>query len=128
MIEAIKAPLVSTRFIIGSLVTLSIIMAFVFTSVVVHAATPNITADENMMVGSDGYNVSILQQLLSETGYLNIPTGTAFGHFGPLTKSALARYQAATGVYPAVGYFGPVTKISMNTDYRARGWLPLLGW
>ncbi len=123
-----NVPFLSTRFLIISLASIAFIMSIVFGAAAVYAATPNIVTGENMQMGNEGYNVSVLQQLLSETGYLNIPTGTAFGHFGPLTKSALAQYQLAIGVTPAVGYFGPVTKVAMFTDYRARGWLPLLGW
>ncbi len=124
----IRTSLVSSRFIIVSLLSLSLVMVFVFTATLTHAATPQITAGENLTVGSEGPNVVVLQALLTETGYLNIPTGIAMGRFGGLTRDALARYQAATYVRPSVGYFGPVTKVSMYTDYAARGWLPLLGW
>ncbi len=123
-----KAPFVSMRFVIVSLLAVAFIMTMVFTTVVVRAATVNIVAGENLTVGTDSYSVSVLQQLLSETGYLNVPVGTAFGHFGPLTRSALAQYQLNNNVSPAVGYFGPVTKVAMYNDYSSRGWLPLLGW
>jgi len=35
-------------------------------------------------------------------------------YFGPLTQAALAEFQAAVGITPAVGYFGPVTRSYVN--------------
>ncbi len=123
-----KITFLSAPVIIASLLSLAVVMTIIFSSVIVHAATLNIVTGENLTVGNENYSVSVLQQLLSETGYLTVPTGIAFGHFGPLTQSALARYQAAMHVAPAIGYFGPVTKVNMYADYNSRGWLPLLGW
>ncbi|MDB5225529.1 MAG: hypothetical protein JWL87_481 [Candidatus Adlerbacteria bacterium] len=40
----------------------------------------------------------------------------ATGYFGPLTRAALAEYQAARGITPAVGYFGPKTRASVEAD------------
>jgi len=37
-------------------------------------------------------------------------TGNETTYFGSLTKAALAKYQAAKGISPAVGYFGPITR------------------
>jgi hypothetical protein len=123
-----SVPMFSRTFVIVSLLVVAFIMTGLFTSAVVFAATPNIVVAENMTVGDTGTNVVVLQALLSETGYLNVPINVPLGYFGSLTKNALARYQAATGVYPSVGYFGPTTKISMHEDYANHGWLPLLGW
>jgi hypothetical protein len=92
------------------------------------AEYPNILVGNNMTVGSTGQDVVVLQGLMSEMGYLNVPTGIAFGYYGSLTKDAVARYQTSNYVTPAVGYFGPVTKISMQNDFSNHGWLPLLGW
>ena len=102
-------------------------MSVIFTSKV-FAAEPNILTGNDLSVGTDGSHVVALQGLLSEMGYLTVPSDVAYGHFGSLTKNALARYQASRGVTPAVGYFGPVTKVSMYTDYLGHGWLALLGW
>lgn len=53
--------------------------------------------------------VSDLQTILIEKGYLVIPAGVAKGTFGPKTRAALAKFQKANGL-SASGYFGPLTK------------------
>lgn len=60
----------------------------------------------HMTVGSSGADVSCLQQALIEAGLLEISAPTGF--FGPLTKTALTRWQQSRGV-PATGYFGPLS-------------------
>jgi peptidoglycan hydrolase-like protein with peptidoglycan-binding domain len=90
--------------------------------------TPNLTVAQNLTIGSTGQEVFALQSILSELGFLNIPISTPFGYFGPLTRDAVARYQASLGVSPTAGYFGPATKIAMHTQFAAHGWLTLLGW
>lgn len=92
------------------------------------AEYPNILVNQDMTLGSTGQGVVVLQALMSEMGYLNVPSGVPFGYYGSLTKSAVARYQASTNVSPPVGYYGPITKVSMHDDFSRRGWLPLLGW
>ncbi|TAM80975.1 MAG: peptidoglycan-binding protein [Acidobacteria bacterium] len=62
----------------------------------------------DLTVGSKGADVSALQQVLINAGYLKISAPTAY--FGSMTKAALAKYQAANGVKPAAGYFGPITR------------------
>ncbi len=66
----------------------------------------------NLTVGSSGTDVTRLQNWLISKGYA-IPAG-ATGYFGAQTQSALARYQAATGIVPASGYFGPLTRARVN--------------
>lgn len=65
----------------------------------------------DLTVGSKGADVSALQQILINGGYLKIaaPTGT----FGPLTKAALAAWQAANNVSPAAGYYGAKTRAAL---------------
>jgi peptidoglycan hydrolase-like protein with peptidoglycan-binding domain len=92
------------------------------------AEYPNITVGSNLSVGSVGQGVVVLQGLMSELGYLNVPAGIPFGYYGSLTQSAVARYQASQNVTPAVGYFGPMTKNAMRSDFAPHGWLGLLGW
>jgi len=92
------------------------------------AATTNILVNENLSVGSTGQGVVALQGLLSEMGYLEVPTGVALGYYGPLTQKAVSRYQIDRRVYPSAGYFGPLTKVSMHQDFVSRGWLSLLNW
>lgn len=66
----------------------------------------NFTRD--LTVGSKGDDVSALQQILIEGGYLKIAAPT--GYFGSLTKTALAAWQKANGISPASGYFGPKSR------------------
>lgn len=115
------------RFLATSLV---LAMAITMTTSIplANAESPNILVGQNLTVGSTGSGVVVLQGLLSELGYLNVPINIPFGYFGPLTRSALAQYQAAQGVSPAVGYYGPVTKVAMHAQFASRGWLSLLGW
>lgn len=71
------------------------------------AAAPAYNYTRNLTVGSRGDDVRALQAMLKSGGYLAVePTG----YFGPLTKAALAKYQAANGITPASGYFGPITR------------------
>lgn len=70
----------------------------------------------NLTVGSSGADVVSLQTYLEAKGFLVIPTGVSKGYFGPLTKNALAKYQASVGIAPSVGYFGPIT----NADITAK--------
>lgn len=64
----------------------------------------------NLTVGNTGSDVVVLQTYLESKGFLTIPVGVSKGYFGPLTRAALARYQASVGILPSVGYFGPITR------------------
>jgi uncharacterized surface protein with fasciclin (FAS1) repeats len=70
------------------------------------------TPSSNLMMGSEGADVSSLQTFLVAKGFLTIPTGVSMGYFGSLTKSALVRYQASAGL-PATGYFGTLTRAKL---------------
>src|SRR3989344_7247773 len=76
--------------------------------------TTTTTFTTDLTVGSKGSEVSALQQWLVGKGFLTMPAGVAYGYFGPLTRSALAAYQASVGISPAVGYFGPITRSKVN--------------
>lgn len=76
---------------------------------VLGASTYNFTVD--LSYGSTGPDVVALQQMLIDAGLLAIPAPT--GWFGPMTRAALAQWQAAHGVAPAVGYFGPITRAAI---------------
>ncbi len=78
---------------------------------VLGAATYNFTVD--LTIGSRGADVIALQNFLITNGYA-IPYG-ATGYFGIQTRAALAAYQAANGISPAVGYFGPITRAQIST-------------
>jgi uncharacterized repeat protein (TIGR02543 family) len=69
----------------------------------------------NLEVGLSGSDVRDLQRFLNTHGYpvalsglgsLNNETNL----FGALTRTALARFQAANGISPAIGFFGPLTR------------------
>lgn len=62
----------------------------------------------DLTVGATGADVTCLQGVLIAKGYLKIAAPT--GYFGALTKAAVAAWQAASGVSPAVGYFGPKSR------------------
>jgi len=69
----------------------------------------------NLTVGSTGADVTELQQMLVAKGFLQMPAGVSYGYFGPLTKAAVASWQAANGISPAVGYFGPISRAKANS-------------
>jgi YVTN family beta-propeller protein len=67
---------------------------------------------------SQGSDVRALQVFLNASGFALAASGpgapgaeTEF--FGPRTRAALARWQAANGVFPAVGYYGPRTRAAI---------------
>ena len=64
----------------------------------------------NLTLGSKGIDVIALQAILEGKGYLTMPVGVAKGYFGLLTRRALAQYQQAEGILPALGFFGPKTR------------------
>jgi peptidoglycan hydrolase-like protein with peptidoglycan-binding domain len=68
------------------------------------------TADLTM--GRSGSDVTRLQNFLISEGY-GISAG-ATGYFGGQTAAALASFQAAHAISPAVGYFGPLTRNKVN--------------
>jgi len=53
--------------------------------------------------------------MLIAKGNLVLPAGVNKGYFGTLTKNALAAFQVANGISPAVGYYGPVTAAKVNS-------------
>ena len=75
------------------------------------AQTSMMSANSNLMMGSDGDDVSALQVFLVAQGDLdeNLP----HGHFGAFTKEALMKYQASVGL-PATGFYGPRTRAKMH--------------
>lgn len=65
----------------------------------------------NFGYGSTGEDVIQLQTILIADGYLHISAPT--GWFGPLTKAAVEKYQAANGIV-ATGFVGPLTRAVLN--------------
>lgn len=76
-------------------------------------ATGDITKD--LTIGSRGDQVEILQKYLEDEGYLVMPAGVAYGYFGAMTKTAVAKWQADNGVAPAAGYFGTKSRAMYAT-------------
>ncbi len=81
------------------------------------AGACNFTRDLTLNVTGD--DVKCLQQYLNAAGYPVASTGagspgneTTF--FGPLTRAAVAKWQAANNISPAVGYFGPISRAKYN--------------
>lgn len=62
----------------------------------------------SLTIGSQGADVTALQNYLIGAN-ISIPAG-ATGYFGTQTQAAVASWQSANGVMPAVGYFGPVSQ------------------
>ncbi len=76
----------------------------------------------DLILNVTGEDVRTLQIFLNTHGFPLATTG--FGSsgqetnlFGPLTRAAVARFQAANGITPSVGYFGPKTRSFIQTNY-----------
>jgi hypothetical protein len=67
----------------------------------------------DLSFGSTGNEVVELQKFLMAQGYLNINAPT--GWFGPMTQAAVAAFQTAHKISPAVGYFGPMSRAKANS-------------
>jgi hypothetical protein len=78
------------------------------TAVTTVSTTSTAAFTRDLTIGSTGADVTALQAMLIANGKLMIATPT--GYFGPLTKTALAAWQASVGITPASGYFGPITR------------------
>jgi peptidoglycan hydrolase-like protein with peptidoglycan-binding domain len=128
MTKIISIPKLSNSLSIGACLALLLAFSLSFAFSRAQAAELNIVADNNLMVGSTGQGVVVLQGLLSEMGYLQVPVGIPFGYFGLMTQAAVSRYQTSRGVTSESGYFGPFTKIAMRQHFAAANWLALLGW
>ncbi|MBK5961297.1 hypothetical protein CCR97_24270 [Rhodoplanes elegans] len=66
-----------------------------------------------------GEDVRALQQFLNAAGFTvaasgNGSPGNETTTFGPATRRALAKFQAANGIAPASGFFGPKTRAFIN--------------
>lgn len=69
------------------------------------------TFTRDLYVGVSGADVTALQNYLKAGGYF---TATPTGYFGPITRAAVAAWQAANGVSPASGYFGALSRAKYN--------------
>ncbi len=130
MTKTMRISTLSNNLAIGAGTALVLAMTLMTGFQYAHAATytENILVGNNMTVGETGGDVAVLQGLMSELGYLQLPMGVSEGYYGELTRSAVARYQASQGVAPSVGYFGPMTKIALHQEFFVNNWLTMLGW
>jgi len=74
----------------------------------------------NLSYGKTHPDVLVLQRYLNGEGFTVAATGSGSpGHetayFGNATRQAVARFQKAKGIYPAVGYFGAITRGYINS-------------
>ncbi len=83
------------------------------------SAPASCSFSRDLTLNSTGADVKCLQQWLNANGYQVAASGagsagneTSF--FGPATRAALAKYQAAKSISPAAGYFGPKTRASLS--------------
>ena len=71
--------------------------------------------NQNLTLGSSGPDVTALQQILINQGYLT-SVSTPTGYFGSGTKTALSQFQSTNGISPASGYLGPATREFLNSS------------
>lgn len=78
------------------------------------APIANVVPSRDLKLGSSGTDVIWLQAFLivasSGSAAVALAKAGPTGYFGPITKAALAEYQAKSGISPAAGYFGPLTR------------------
>jgi peptidoglycan hydrolase-like protein with peptidoglycan-binding domain len=80
---------------------------------VVPSVTPSLLFTIYLKLGSEGAEVTRLQNFLIKAGY-SLPAG-ATGYFGPQTQLALSNYQRYNNITPT-GTFGPITRNSINNN------------
>ena len=68
----------------------------------------------SLTVGSRGDDVTCLQNYLTSTGHFTY-SGGATGYLGSITRTAVAAWQSANGVSPAVGYFGSISRAKYDS-------------
>lgn len=71
--------------------------------------------DKDLYYGMKSEEVKCLQQFLANLGEDIYPEKLITGYYGPLTMSAVKRYQAKYNL-PTTGYFGPLTRAKANQE------------
>lgn len=74
----------------------------------------------DLKIGMSGSDIQSLQKFLNSKGFAVAVSGPGASgnetqYFGPATRNALARFQKANGISPAVGFFGPITRAWANS-------------
>ncbi len=77
------------------------------------ASVPTRAAPPGLATGSRSSDVATLQRDLARLGYIGMVTG----YFGPLTESAVRRFQADHGI-DRTGTYGPLTRAAMAAHLR----------
>lgn len=75
------------------------------------APAPAFVFTRDLFVGVSGDDVRALQNYLVGAGFFR---ATPTGFFGPVTRAAVAAWQAANGVSPAAGFFGARSRAMYN--------------
>ncbi len=70
---------------------------------------------QTLRIGAQGDSVVALQDFLQEKGLLKISPTVAKGYYGPVTSSAVAKYQASVGLRPD-GILGPLTMAKIKVE------------
>ncbi|MFZ2621442.1 MAG: peptidoglycan-binding protein [Minisyncoccia bacterium] len=79
------------------------------------------TFNTNLTIGSKGADVMNLQKVLNMSADTQVASsgagspGMETSTFGPLTRSAVAKFQTKNGISPAAGYVGPITRAKLNS-------------
>ena len=95
-------------------------VAFVVAIALVVVTPVSAAFDRDLTIGSTGADVMELQKVLNSNPATIVAVtgagspGMESSYFGALTKAALAKFQAANGISPAVGYFGPITRAALS--------------
>ncbi len=112
---SVNSSIPSLSSFIETLITLGVIpadkvsLARAAVSVTPAASKSSFTRD--LQLHDRGEDVKALQNFLISKGYL--PSGNNIGIFGPMTFSALKKYQASVGL-PSTGYFGPRSRTMVS--------------
>ncbi len=75
-------------------------------------ASPCVSLSRSLSYGSQGSDVYTLQNFLIGQGLMN---ASATGYFGPITQSAVMRFQSMHGI-AATGVVGPITRGAMGQN------------
>jgi peptidoglycan hydrolase-like protein with peptidoglycan-binding domain len=85
----------------------------------------DVQINRTLQTGSEGIDVTVLQNFLNRAGHLS---ATPNGHFGPATAAAVRAFQSENYI-PATGSVGPITLNAINermcdTDLHANNYGP----